>query len=81
MMRFNVDLSSVAVGPCGDFTTDMLEWSIQALGGGDYQVSTLWEVEGSEKCFLFDDSHEYDALELFRGDDASHLTLETRPGL
>jgi hypothetical protein len=63
-----------AVGACGDITPVVLEWSLHSLGGGDYGVSTLLEVEGTEDCFLFDGSHEYDALELFwSDDDASHL--------
>ena len=60
-------------GPCGDFTPQMLDWSVQSIGGGDYSIATLLEVEGSEDCYVFDGSHEYYALELFWSNGESHL--------
>jgi hypothetical protein len=63
----------VVSSSCDDFTPVMLEWSIEPLGGGDYSVSTLVEVEGPEECYVFDGSHEHDALELFWSDGSSHL--------
>ncbi|MBW1881214.1 MAG: hypothetical protein JRI25_22885 [Deltaproteobacteria bacterium] len=67
-------------GDCGSFTLDVIQWTIDPLGGGDYQVHTLLEVEGPRDCYIFPGSHEHNWLTLIWSDRAEHEIYRIHDG-
>jgi hypothetical protein len=57
---------------CGSFTLDVIQWTIEPLGGGDYTVDTRLEVGGERDCYVFPGSHEHNWLTLIWSDGAFH---------
>jgi len=68
-------------GECGSFTLDVIQWTIEPLGGGDYQVHTLLEVEGQRDCYVFPGSHEHNWLTLIWSDGALARRTIVLPGI